>query len=78
MVVLKVYLSFFTFLKFFQIETADGKITTKLKIYFLDDLSNIYDILVYLVFYIALVLRFIPTTASGCIFATESCFEAGR
>ena len=73
-----IFLLLIKLFKFIQTETCDGKITTKIKKFFTSDPWNMFDVLLFGTFYLAMVIRLLPMYGKILYVGHENCYEIGR
>ena len=65
-------------LKFLVKKAGDKKLKTKIKYFFMDNHWNIYDVFLFMEFYLTLIIRFLPLFGQIVYFGSTSCYEVAR
>jgi hypothetical protein len=64
--------------QFLRTQTSDGKLRTKIKNFFTKDKWNMFDLLLFNTFYIAMIFRLLPIYGQVHLVGKESCYEWAR
>ena len=59
-------------------DAFDLRMITRIKNHFSQDPWNVFDVIIFIVFYAGVILKFIPTIRETCLAWDESCVEIGR
>lgn len=59
-------------------KASDGRIISKIKEFYMENKWNIFDVVVFLVFYLAFSIRFSPIFGKVYNISSENCYEAAR
>ena len=63
---------------FIEKKTGDNRLKTKIKYFFTENPWNIYDLMVFITFYAALIVRFLPLSGEMQYIGKTNCYEAAR
>ena len=66
------------FFKFLETRAPDSSIVTKIKKFFTENKWNMFDMLIFLTFYLTLSIRFSPIYGKVYYIASETCYESAR
>ena len=64
--------------KFIEKKAGDNRLKTKIKYFFTENKWNIYDLVVFISFYVTLVIRFLPLSGQMYYIGKTNCYEAAR